>query len=155
MSKCYLTAFGHVELTDDVLDTLYRYRQIKATSSEAGGQLFARFDADRMVILCATEPTTKSRRGRTFFWPSRRDEQQEIEALFADGLHYVGDWHSHPESFPEPSSADIDKIQGIYGNSKHDLNCMMMLIVGTSETAEGIWFGSVSEDGLHPAKLVE
>lgn len=67
MSTHYLTAFGRVELSDDVLDTLYRNRQLKSTSSEAGGQLFARFDTDTMVILRATEPTARSRRGRTFF----------------------------------------------------------------------------------------
>jgi len=155
MSKLYLTAFGQVELSEDVLDTLSRYRQIKASSSEAGGQLFASFDGDRMVILRATEPTAKSRRGRTFFWPSRQDEQKEIKALFAEGLHYVGDWHSHPELSPEPSSDDIDKILGIFGNSKHDLNCMVMLIVGTREAADGIWFGSVSDEGVHHAKQVE
>jgi len=155
MSKRYLTAFGQVELSDDVLDTLSRYRQIKPSSSEAGGQLFASFDGDRMVILRATEPTAKSRRGRTFFWPSRYDEQKEIKALFAEGLHYVGDWHSHPEFSPEPSSADIDKIQGIFGSSKHDLNCMVMLIVGTSEATDGVWFGSVSDEGVHHATQVE
>ncbi len=155
MSKCYLTAFGHVELSDDVLDTLYCHRQLKATSSEAGGQLFARFDTNTMVILRATEPTVRSRRGRTFFLPSRRDEQKEIRALFAEGLHYVGDWHSHPEPFPEPSSADIAKMQGIYSESQHELNCMVMLIVGTSEAAAGIWLGSVSDDGVQPARLVD
>ncbi|MBU9628399.1 Mov34/MPN/PAD-1 family protein [Burkholderia multivorans] len=155
MTKCYLTAFGHVELSDDVLDTLYRNRQLKSTSSEAGGQLFARFDTDTMVIVRATEPTARSRRGRTFFCPSRPDEQKEIKALFAEGLHYVGDWHSHPEPFPEPSSADITKMEGIYSESQHELNCMMILIVGTSEAAAGIWLGSISDHGVQPARPVD
>jgi integrative and conjugative element protein (TIGR02256 family) len=155
MSKYYATAFGRVELDDDVLATLYRYRQLKTTSKEAGGQLFAHFNADKMVIARATEPTSKSRRGRAFFWPFRCEEQIEIETLFGEGLHYVGDWHSHPESFPEPSLADIDKMQKIYSNSRHQLNCMVMLILGTSETAAGIWFGSVSNDGVKQAKLID
>jgi integrative and conjugative element protein (TIGR02256 family) len=155
MSRCYLTPFGHVELSDDVLETLHRHRQLKAASREAGGQLFARFGNDGMVIVRATEPTAGSRRGRTFFWPSRRDEQKEIKALFAEGLHYVGDWHSHPEAFPEPSSADIDKMEGIYDESQHELNCMVMLIVGTSEAPAGIWLGSVSKTGVQPGSLVD
>jgi integrative and conjugative element protein (TIGR02256 family) len=155
MSKCYLTPFGQVELSDDVLNMLYRHRQQNATSSEAGGQLFGRFYADRMVIVRASEPSAKSRRGRTFFWPSRRDEQKEISALFADGLHYVGDWHSHPEPFPEPSSVDINKMQAIYSESQHELNCMVMLIVGTSESDSGVWLGSVSAEGVKSAVLLD
>lgn len=154
MRRCYATAFGQVELSDNVLNTLYRYRQSKATSHEAGGQLFAHFNADRMVIMLATEPTSRSRHGRAFFLPFRREEQSEIETVFAEGLHYVGDWHSHPESFPEPSSADIDKIQEIYNNSTHQLNCMVMLILGTSEAPAGIWFGSVSKNGVEQAELI-
>ncbi|WP_322046637.1 Mov34/MPN/PAD-1 family protein [Paraburkholderia sp. J67] len=155
MSKCYQTEFGVVELADEVLETLNRHRQLESISPEAGGQLFARFEADRMRILRATEPTLKSRRGRTYFWPSRRDEQREIESLYAEGLHYVGDWHSHPEPYPEPSSDDIEKIEGIYAKSKHDLNCIVMLIVGTSDEPEGIWFGSASKAGVHQAERAE
>jgi integrative and conjugative element protein (TIGR02256 family) len=155
MSKCYLTEFGVVELDDEVLKTLNRHRQVESFSHEAGGQLFARFDVDRMRILRATEPTLKSRRGRTYFWPSRRDEQREIESLYAEGLHYVGDWHSHPEPYPEPSSDDIEKIEGIYAKSKHDLNCIVMLIVGTSDEPAGIWLGSASKAGVHPAEQTE
>ncbi|MFX1803066.1 Mov34/MPN/PAD-1 family protein [Paraburkholderia sp. A1RO-5] len=155
MSKCYLTEFGLVELADQVLETLNRHRQLDSLSREAGGQLFARFGADRMRILRATEPTLRSRRGRTYFWPSRREEQREIESLYAEGLHYVGDWHSHPEPYPEPSPDDIDKIEGIYAKSKHDLNCILMLIVGTSEDTEGLWLGSVSKGGVNRAALTE
>ncbi|WP_175725629.1 Mov34/MPN/PAD-1 family protein [Burkholderia ambifaria] len=155
MSKCYLTEFGLVELADEVLETLNRHRQLDSLSHEAGGQLFARFEADRMRILQATEPTSKSRRGRTYFWPSRREEQREIESLYAQGLHYVGDWHSHPEPYPEPSPDDIHKIEGIYAKSKHDLNCILMLIVGASEDAEGLWVGSASKAGVTRAALTE
>ncbi|WP_186079829.1 Mov34/MPN/PAD-1 family protein [Burkholderia gladioli] len=155
MSQCYLTEFGVVELADEVLATLNRHRQLEPRSHEAGGQLFARFEDDRMRILRATEPTLTSRRGRTFFWPSRRDEQREIESLYAEGLHYVGDWHSHPEPYPEPSSDDVGKIEGIYAKSKHDLNCIVMLIVGTSDESEGIWLGSVSKAGVHQAERAE
>jgi len=155
MSKCYLTEFGLVELTDEVLETLNRHRQLENLSHEAGGQLFARFEADRMRILRATEPTPKSRRGRTYFWPSRREEQLEIESLYAEGLHYVGDWHSHPEPHPEPSSDDIEKIKGIHAKSKHDLNCILMLIVGTHKDAEGLWLASASNAGVTRAVLTE
>lgn len=155
MSKCYRTEYGLVDVSDEVLNTLNRHRQLERLSNEAGGQLFARFEAEKMKILRATEPTSKSRRGRTFFWPSRREEQREIESLYAQGLHYVGDWHSHPEPYPEPSADDIEKIQGIYAKSKHDLNCILMLIVGTSEDAEGLWLGSVSKAGVTRAALTE
>lgn len=155
MSKRYLTEYGLVEVSDDVLNTLNRYRQVEHLSNEAGGQLFARFEADEMKISRATEPTSKSRRGRYFFWPSRREEQREIESLYTEGLHYVGDWHSHPEPYPEPSTDDVEKIQGIYANSKHDLSCILMLIVGTSEDADGLWLGSVSRAGVNRAALTE
>jgi len=124
-------------LTDPVGEHLRRYRQQRWYQREAGGQLFARFDGGRIIVEEATGPRRTDRRTRTSYVPDRRAEQAEILERHRRGLHYVGDWHTHPEALPGPSRPDASSIAECVAKSKHDLNGFVLVVVGQVEPPAG------------------
>lgn len=128
-----------VLLTSEALHDLDRYAQTEAKSNEAGGQLFARFDPGVVVIRRCSPPHPDDRRSRFGFWPNRKREQREIREFYAQGLHYVGDWHTHPEPHPTPSASDLDSMRSVFMKSKHALVSFLMIIRGTGALPDGIW----------------
>ena len=133
-------------LTDVVLAHFGRHRQLTHRSKEAGGQLFAMFDQNRIQIERATGPRPSDRRSLGTFIPNRIAERREIKRLFKKGLHYVGDWHTHPQLRPSPSSTDIDSFQDMFHKSRHKLATFVMVIVGAVEPPEGIFVGLITKD---------
>lgn len=125
-------------LTDEVLRHFARHRQSNPSLPEAGGQLFARFNESEISIEKATGPRSTDRRGRTSYHPDRRAEQHEIDRLYKDGFHYVGDWHTHPCARPQPSQTDIASIAETANKSAHDLNGFLLIIVGTDPFPSGV-----------------
>lgn len=128
--------------SDEVLVHLDGCRQCSRSASETGGQLFARFEKDVIRIVLATGPRKRGgRRTRFSFRPSRRVEEREIHELFAEGLHFVGDWHTHPQARATPSSCDLNSMAECYKSSTHELDAFVMVIVGTSGVPDGLWIG--------------
>lgn len=131
-----------------VLNYFDAARQTRGLSKETGGQLFARFNGSSVLIEAATEVRGKSRRSRFSFWPDRDTEQREIHAQFDRGLHYVGDWHTHPEQEPWPSMADEEKMRDIFRKSDHELDAMVLAIVGLAPFARGLYVGAATGTGV-------
>ena len=142
-----------ITISDDCLDALYARRQIGARVAERGGQLFARVESGDMEIVTATD--VEGSRKRFSFRPSRRAEQQQIDSLFGAGLHYVGDWHTHPEDIPTPSELDADKIGDLFTKSSHQLNWLVLVIVGRVPFPEGIYVGFADQTGISKAQPVD
>jgi len=63
-------------------------------------------------------------------------------------MDWVGEWHSHPERFPSPSSIDLRNWQQI---TKSRSDQMAFLIVGY----EGLWLGLCRPNRLKPIRYVE
>lgn len=142
-------------LTETALDHMKRYRQSGHYSREAGGQLFARFENNTTKIEKATGPRPSDRRGFLAFVPNRFAERREIKQLFKEGLHYVGDWHTHPEPSPRPSKTDIDSFKEMFLKSHHDLESFIIIILGTTAPPCGLFVGLCDGAGCHeltPAK---
>jgi integrative and conjugative element protein (TIGR02256 family) len=53
------------------------------------------------------------------------------------GLHFVGDWHTHPEAVPTPSSSDIRTINEAVAKSRHHLQGFLMVVVGSADFPSG------------------
>lgn len=126
-------------LTEPVLDHFAANRQDSPDAKEAGGQLFAQIEGSRWSIVRATGPRRSDWRSRFGFRPDRRAERAEIQDLFALGLHYVGDWHTHPEAHPTPSSSDLASMDDLVTRSTHELPGFLMIIVGTDPGRFGLW----------------
>ena len=125
-------------LADRVLKHVSKFRQRRWYQRETGGQLFARFGGSQIVIEEATGPRATDRRTRASYIPDRTTEQIEIDGQRANGLHYIGDWHTHPEPHPYPSPRDTASIAECVAKSTHELNGFVLLIVGRTEAPLGL-----------------
>jgi integrative and conjugative element protein (TIGR02256 family) len=142
-----------VALEEDVVKHLEKFRQAKITDTEAGGQLFAIFENGKVVIREITGPRPTDKRTRNSYIPDRKAEQREIDYWFKHGLHYVGDWHTHPSSVPEPSSTDKQNINSAFRSSNHELSGFVMVVIGNASFPIGIWlaiYSGLSEIVLQP-----
>lgn len=128
-----------ITLLESVLATFDRFRQLSPRVKESGGQLFARFEGADTILLEATPPNFLDRRSRNGFAPNRWMQQREIRSRHAHGLHFVGDWHTHPEPVPRPSHDDIYSMVDCFGHSLHDLRAFVLIIAGTKPAPEGLY----------------
>lgn len=86
-----------------------------------------------MILEKATGPRASDRRSRNLFIPDRRKEQKEIYEMHRKGLHFIGDWHTHPEPVPSPSQSDLHSIREAFSKSMHNLNGFLMIVVGADD----------------------
>lgn len=135
-------------LSPEVLNHFYTHRQGHGAKSEVGGQLFAEFISDQVRIVRATGPNATDKRGWTWFNPDRRRQNAEIKRLFSQGLHFVGDWHTHHEPQPMPSTLDLASMRDCFKKSRHQLKVFVMVIVGQACFPAGLWVGLHGSDVL-------
>ena len=126
-----------MELGSEILACLLAHRQIRFWQKEAGGQLFARFRPGVMGVERVTGPRKTDRRSRFSYSPDRKAEQREINAMHALGLHYIGDWHTHPERVPRPSWLDNNTMSQCVQKSAHQAEGFLLVIVGIEEPPAG------------------
>ena len=133
----------------EVVGWFKRHQQLRWWQREAGGQLFARFQESDIHIVEATGPRRTDRRSRTSYEPDRLAEQLEIDERFRNGLHLVGDWHTHPEDLPRPSPIDLTSTADGFRRSRHGLNAFVMTIVGRSVLPTGLYVSLHDGGALH------
>jgi integrative and conjugative element protein (TIGR02256 family) len=143
-----------IRLTDDCLAVLGAQRQIGWLAKEIGGQLFARFTPNGIEVAVATVTNGKSRRTRYGFFPDRDAERADVQRLFKDGFHYIGDWHTHPEDVPTPSTTDEKELQDIFNKSRHELPFMLLVVVGREKFSLGLYVGAVSRNKVQKLAVI-
>ena len=138
-------------IEDQVLQHFRRWQQKRWYQKEAGGQLFAVLQSQTVVITEATGPRRTDKRSRFTYIADRHAERDEIEERYSRGLHFVGDWHTHPEHVPAPSGVDIKSIAECVTKSEHPLNAFVLIVVGTGEVPECLCV--LIHDGTEPLRL--
>lgn len=131
-----------------VIETFNKFRQKNSTQKEAGGQLFADITERTVTVKMATGPHQKDYRRRFHFFPNQIRLRNEIKKYFKKGLHYVGDWHTHPQYSPFPSSLDIESMKRCFRKSKHELEHFILIIVGQKTDCESLWVGLINNSIL-------
>jgi integrative and conjugative element protein (TIGR02256 family) len=126
-------------LPDEAQSHFADMRQDSWRKAEAGGQLFAHITPAEITVTKVTGPRPSDKRGRYYFEPDRRAEQREIGAMHKRDLHYVGDWHTHPERVPSPSERDIRSIDECARKSGHGLRAFVLILVGTAPFPKGLY----------------
>jgi len=137
-----------IVLPSDVLAHFSAHRQLRWWQPEAGGQLFASITDHVITVEVATGPRRSDRRFPFTYIPDTKKEAEEIALMYKQGLHYVGDWHTHPERSPRPSWQDIETLQRCFRNSTHDLNAFLLVVVGRAPTPDGLFVAAVDARGL-------
>lgn len=122
-----------------VVSHLMGNRQLGPKAPEVGGQLFAVFEKYLVRVVRATGPRCADKKARFWFLPDRRRENAEIKECFSQGLHYIGDWHTHPERCPTPSEIDLASMKACFEQSKHELKYFVLVIAGQASFPECFW----------------
>ena len=121
------------------------FRQTGSRSTEAGGVLIGRWIVGQgdVVVDEATGPMTGDKRSRFGFFRSHREHQKAIDHAYEGSrgtVGYLGEWHTHPERSPLPSSVDTDDWLRRLRQDVVDIKFVYFVIVGTNETR--VWRGS-------------
>lgn len=134
-------------VTEDVLAHFEHNRQ-HFGQRERGGLLFARFESRKTIICQASGPSKSDWMRRFQFRANKNKAQQVINRNFELGLHYVGEWHTHPEGYPNPSGDDRKAIKACFTKSEHSLDYFILAIVGQHPFPEGLWVGTSDSSDL-------
>lgn len=126
---------GRIELSSGAVETLLRFRQLEADAAEAGGILLGRLvigTAD-VVVDVAVVPGASDVRDTFRFERQRGPAQHRVDQEWRDSLGtriYLGDWHSHPEDDPRPSSVDLANWRKQIRRTKCEQEFLLFPIVG-------------------------
>lgn len=147
--------FLSVEFKDNVIDTLKRYTQNFPEAPESGGILMGkRLLNGNILVTDITIPQKGDISGRYYFKKNKKIHQQLSDKIWEESLGkiiYVGEWHTHPEKIPRPSSIDL---RGWRLNTRDQIDNKnyIFLIVGINEF--GLWSNS-KENGLFKMELIQ
>lgn len=98
-----------VGIADHVIEAIDHYSRPPENASEAGGILLGSYRGVHIQIVACSQPLPRDR--RTFVRFDRRDPGHQHLATrhwreSGRTRTFVGEWHTHPESNPSPSSLD-------------------------------------------------
>lgn len=127
-----------VAFCEQALEKFSAYEQQEADTYEAGGVLIGEMRVRGLTVTSATDPQPTDKRSRFRF--SRREfgHQQLVDAAWSESggtQSYLGEWHSHPEQYPNPSLVDR---AGWAARSICANRSLVVVIVGQSELYVGI-----------------
>jgi hypothetical protein len=145
-------------ITDDSLLQRLALLRMAKLPNETGGVLVGAFDLHRRIVyVIDTVPSPPD----SCEWPmlyirgcaGLEAEIRQIEAMTAGQLHYVGEWHSHPEGHGCLPSGD-DATVFAWLTEKMDVDGIpgLMMIVGDDGLAVP-YLGRMVRDGSYPAML--
>lgn len=122
----------------EVMDVFRRF--IQMDGPEAGGILLGTVHGRNMLVENATLPTPQDKRTRYGFERLAHGHQQLALERWnsTQGLvRYLGEWHTHPEAHPTPSS--LDRSEWKRGaRSRKDLRPALCVIIGQQTLFVGL-----------------
>ncbi|MBO0951180.1 Mov34/MPN/PAD-1 family protein [Fibrella forsythiae] len=134
---------GRLKISDQALDKMLSFRQLNLEDCEAGGVMLGRLliDSNDVVIDEVTVPMCQDKRSRFAFYRHKRGHQAVINQRWHSSngtCIYLGEWHTHPEPVPTPSTTDRNDWRRKLRADRFEKS-LFFVIVGTHETK--MWVG--------------
>ena len=132
------TAAWSIAFAGTALMELAKHVQRGSWSKESVGQLYSR---DLTTDVIDVEFVTKLPARWATFSGVRFDPAKaaaERKRMFADGLHFVGFWHSHPEPVPQPSAEDHHMAADHEDAAKPVLSGLIFVVLDTEPPPAGL-----------------
>ena len=101
-----------LKLSHAVILQMEKYRQDIYRKPEAGGILLGReiVDSKDIIVDSISTPLPGDKQTRFSFFRNAKHHQKIIEKTWHESkgtYNYLGEWHTHPEPLPSPSSTDL------------------------------------------------
>lgn len=115
-----------------VLEVFLQHVQAGRSDSESGGLLLGTVHGSNILITEATVPTMWDKRLRYFFerLPFGHHEIAQARWKASGGtVRYIGEWHTHPEDYPNPSGLDRSEWNRL-SLKREDKRPLLAVIVG-------------------------
>jgi integrative and conjugative element protein (TIGR02256 family) len=124
---------SRVLIEDGVLANVDAFRQVKPSAAEAGGILLGFRRDTHLHIAMATPPGPRDQRTRYHFFRDVEFHSQIALLEWAknqETMDYVGEWHTHPEGNPQPSTLDLREWRQICHRRREPMVFVIQGILG-------------------------
>ncbi|GAM14275.1 Mov34/MPN/PAD-1 family protein [Mesobacillus selenatarsenatis] len=130
-------------IREPAIQKMLGYQQSNENDCEAGGILIGRIliENNHFIIDEVSEPYPTDTRKRHRFIRSQKGHQEYFNALWEEyegRCFYLGEWHTHPEKVPLPSTVDRrgwrENLSLLY-----ETDSLFFIIVGTEKIK--VWYG--------------
>lgn len=133
---------GLLHLCPSVMQTITSHVQRSRKAPEAGGVLLGRLLLERPDVLVdsVTVPSKSDRQTRFSFFRARSPAQRHIDQawrLSKGDQNYLGEWHTHPEAVPAPSTKDLKNWIRLARIAKFEQESLFFVIAGLESTC--VW----------------
>jgi integrative and conjugative element protein (TIGR02256 family) len=130
---------GNIKIGEEALQRMSAYMQLEKDHCEAGGVILGRFirNSKDIVIDKVSVPMIGDKRSRFYFIRGAKMHQRIIDTEWnrSNGTcNYLGEWHTHPEPYPEPSKVDIANWKQRLQEDTFFSRYLYFIIVGQKET---------------------
>lgn len=132
-------------IEQNVINLFNTFRQTEQ-KLESGGILLGEIYDNEVRIKKASIPTNFDSSSRYRFNRNKKSAQLIANYEFKNSggtIIYLGEWHTHPENIPTPSSTDIKMITTQFQKNKINETFLLMIIVGLTDIYLGIYDGKV------------
>lgn len=138
-----------VVIEPQAVNALRALRQIAPTAHEAGGVLIGERRGESFVVKEVTTPSPRDQSSRFRFIRKFFHHQLAINNanhLSGGTSNYLGEWHTHPQDKPYPSSIDFKN----WKSSLHDHEPCLVSVVGRDEE----WWALYENGKFHNLTLL-
>lgn len=132
-------------IRSEAIEKMLKYRQNDSKSSEAGGILIGRIliENGHYIIDDVSEPMPTDKRSRYRFSRKPEGHQEYFNNVWEreNGCcFYLGEWHTHPEYVPNPSTTDRKDWNRLI-RIDFENDDLFFVIVGIKEVK--VWYGNL------------
>lgn len=125
----------NIEVEQELLDELYR-EGMKHYPKEFGGLLVGYYTDDfKTCMIRSSIIPNKYKSSRYFFERGKEGLKQKLIEFYnsTPRLIYVGEWHTHPDGIPSPSSTDLNAMIEIAECPDVSIENPILIILGVSK----------------------
>lgn len=124
-----------IKVSKAPLQIMLSFRQMERGSHESGGVLLGRYLKDSLdvVVDFVTTPKENDSSTEVFFFKNKDEHQAVIDEKWEHSkgtCNYLGEWHTHPQDHPTPSSTDIKTWIRLVKETHFEFGELYFVIIG-------------------------
>lgn len=145
-----------VKICDQVITKIVN-AGLKHYPNEFGGLLIGIYSDDRLTVSISDTILPLTYKSSKVSFDRGNEGLKDLLLDYFDENPpriYVGEWHTHPNASPLPSSTDIYALQEIVNSSSVNINSPVMLIIGLTQTNKEFGFYVYLNNKIYTYEMV-